>query len=143
METASPIDDVSDLPGNAVYDQEGKKIGDVGEIYTQDGDPMWVVVHASTGMATSRNVFIPLARLKREDGEIRTPYSTQHINDSPEVEATDELSQEDDERLRAYYSVGVGDGELRTDNEGSYASRVPKGNGPVKKHDGPSTGSAA
>ncbi len=75
METASPIDDVSDLPGNAVYDQEGKKIGDVGEIYTQDGDPMWVVVQASTGMATSRNVFIPLARLKREDGKI---YSLQH-----------------------------------------------------------------
>ena len=133
METASPIEDVGSLPGNTVYDQQGQKLGDIEEIYTQDGDPMWVTVQASTGLAASRRVFLPLARLKHEGGQIRTPYSAQHINESPEIEASDELSQEDDESLRAYYSVGIGDGELRTDNEGSYASRVPDGDGPVQK----------
>jgi hypothetical protein len=133
MPTASPIDDVSGLPGKTVFDQLGQKVGVVHEIYTQDGDPMWVTVEASTGLAKDRLVFIPLARLKEEEGEIRAPYSTQHLNESPEVEAGDELSEEDDRSLRAYYSVGIGDAELRTDNDESYASRVPEGEGPVKK----------
>jgi sporulation protein YlmC with PRC-barrel domain len=133
MPSASPIDDVSDLPGKAVFDQVGNKLGEVKQIYSKDGDPMWVTIEASTGLASDRLVFIPIARLKEEEGEIRVPYSSQHITESPEIEPVDELSEEDDRSLRAYYSVGIGDGELRTDNEDSYASRVPDGDGPVKK----------
>ena len=128
MPTASPIEDVSALPGKTILDQLGRKLGEVRDIYTQDGDPMWVTVEAS-----DRLVFIPLARLKEEGGQIQVPYSANHINESPEVEASDELSEDDDLNLRAYYSVGIGDEELRSNNESSYASRVPEGEGPVKK----------
>ena len=133
MASADPIEDVNELPGKTVFDQMGKKIGEVQEIYSQDGEPMWVTVESSTGMATDRLVLIPLARLKLEDEQIRVPYTAQHVNESPEVDTSDELSEEDDYSLRAYYSVGISDGELRTDNERSYASRVPAGDGPVKK----------
>ncbi len=94
---------------------------------------MYVTVQTSTVLAKDRLVFIPLARLKEEDGEIRVPYSAEHIDDSPEVEPGDELSAEYDRSLRNYYSVDLGDQELRTDNDDSYASRVPDGDGPVKK----------
>ena len=134
MASASPIEDVADLPGKAVFDQLGRKLGTACEIYAQDGDPMWVTVESSTGLTTNRLVFIPLARLKEEDGEIRVPYTAQHINESPEVNASEELSEEDDRRLRGYYSVGIADRELRSDNDESYASRVPEGEGPVKKY---------
>ena len=133
MATASPIEDVKALPGKTVHDQLGRKLGEVREIYVQDGEPMWVTVESSTGLGSGRLVFIPMARLKEEDGNIQTPYSAQHLNESPEIDAADELSEEDDSKLRAYYSVGVGDDELRDENDRSYASRVPDGDGPVKK----------
>jgi sporulation protein YlmC with PRC-barrel domain len=132
---ATPIEDVSSLPGKKVNDQQGREIGEICEIYEQDGDPMWVTVKSSTGMASDRVVFIPLARLKEEDDEIRVPYSIQHIQESPETEPEDELSEEQDRALRDYYSIDIGDEELRDRNE-SYAAQVPDSDAPVKKAEG-------
>lgn len=130
---ASVIEDVSSLPGETVHDQEGRKFGDVKEIYAVgDGDtPMWVAVAASTGIGRSRLVFIPIARLKQEDDEIRAPYSLQHLHDSPEVEG-EELSEEDDRTLRAYYAIGLADQEMVAGAQ-SYASQVPDEDGPARK----------
>jgi hypothetical protein len=134
MASASPIEDIPGLAGKTVFDQLGRKLGEACDIYAQDGEPMWVTVKSSTGLTTDRLVFIPLARLKEEDGQVRVPYTAEHLNESPEVEANEELSEEDDYSLRVYYSVGIGDRELRSNNDDSYASRVPEGEGPVKKH---------
>jgi PRC-barrel domain len=133
---ASPIEDVGSLPGKKITDQQGRDVGEICEIYEQDGDPMWVTVKSSTGMASDRLVFIPLARLKEEDDEIRVPYSVQHIHDSPEAEPEGELSEEQDRALRDFYSVDLGDQELRDSNEDSYAAQVPESDAPVKKADG-------
>ena len=76
--------------------------------------------------------FVPLARIKHEHDKVRVPYSTQHIQKSPEVEAGEELSQGDDQALRAYYSIGFADQELRTDNE-SYANQVPEEEGTLQQ----------
>ena len=133
---ASAIEDVSSLPGETVRDQEGRKLGQVKEIYGvgDDGTPMWVTVETSTGIGRTRDVFIPIARLKQEHDEIRTPYSFQHIHESPEVEPGDELSAEDDRALRSYYSVGLADQELVGAAQ-SYASQVPDEDGPAHKVD--------
>ena len=40
---------------------------------------------------------MPLARLKHENDELRVPYSTQHVQGSPEVEPGEELSEGDDQ----------------------------------------------
>ncbi len=136
---ASPVEDPSSLRDKKVMDQVGNEIGQICEIYEQDGDPMWVTIKSDTGMASDRLVFIPLARIKEEGGELHVPYSSQHINDSPEVEGEDELSEEDDYALRAYYSVSIGDGELRTDND-SYAAQVPDSDAPSKKAAGSDRG---
>jgi hypothetical protein len=133
---ALPIEDVGSLPGKKIKDQQGNEVGEVCEIYEQDGDPMWVTVKSSTGMATDRVVFIPVARLKEEDDEIRVPYSVQHVQDSPEVSPEGELSEEQDRELRDYYSVDLGDQELRDSNDSSYAARVPDSDAPVKKAEG-------
>jgi sporulation protein YlmC with PRC-barrel domain len=119
---AAPIEDASKLPGQPVRDQEGQEIGKVKDVYRVEEEPMWVTVEASTGLFGERLVFIPLARLKEEDGEVRVPYGAQRIKDSPEVQDGDELSPEDDRRLRDYYAIDQGDQEVRTDNE-SYAAR--------------------
>ena len=131
---ASAIEDVSSLPGETVRDQEGRRIGKVKEIYGI-GDqkaPMWVTIDTPTGIGASRIVFIPIARLKQEAGEVRVPYSFQHIQSSPEIDAGDELSEQEDRALRDYYAIDLADQELRTDNE-SYANQVPDEDGPATR----------
>jgi hypothetical protein len=121
----APIEDVSSLPGKKVSDQQGASIGKVKEIYATDGDgqPMWVEIEGSFGTREKRTVLIPLARLKDEDGDIGVPYSKDRIGDCPEVDTSDGVSAESDRELRGYYGIGVGDQELRADNE-SYATLV-------------------
>jgi PRC-barrel domain len=130
----TPVEDVTDLPGKTVMDQKFEPIGEIKEIYAVDGDgyPTWVTVEVHPEEGESKTVFIPLARLKEEDGDLCVPYSVEHICSSPEVDAADELSEADEDALRGYYSIGVGDGELLSDNF-SYATRVPDEPGTSKR----------
>jgi PRC-barrel domain len=122
----APIEDVSSLPGKKISDQAETPIGEVKEIFAnEDGFPMWVAVEMSQGIADKRRVFIPLARIKDEDGDLRVPYSKQRIGDAPEVDADDGISEECDRKLRDYYGIDIGDQELRADND-SYATLVPE-----------------
>jgi hypothetical protein len=119
----APIEDVSSLPGKNISDQTENPVGKVKEIYATDGYPMWVSVEMSSGLGKKRTVFIPLARIKDEDGELRVPYSVQRIGDAPEVGDGDGISAECDRQLRDYYGIDTGDQELRADNN-SYATLV-------------------
>jgi PRC-barrel domain len=120
----APIDDVSTLPGKKISDQAQNPIGKVEEIFaTDDGYPMWVAVELSAGIGQKRIAFVPLARIKDENGELRVPYSRQRIGDAPEVEDGEGISAECDRRLRDYYGIDTGDQELRADNK-SYATLV-------------------
>lgn len=123
----APIDDVTSLPGRKVTDQEENTIGEVKDIYAIDGDghPMWITVEASSGMTDKKTVFIPIARLKDEDGDLRVPYSKDHILDTPEVDGSDGISDECDRKLRDHYGIDRADQELRSDND-SYATLVPE-----------------
>jgi hypothetical protein len=130
----APIEDVSSLPGQKVVDQEESTIGEVKEIYAidGDGDPMWVTVEASFGSGDKRTVFIPLARLKVEDGALCVPYSKDHIGQAPEVDGSDGISPECDRKLRDHYGIDRGDQEGRSDNS-SYATLVPEGEGTAEQ----------
>jgi len=132
----SAIEDVSSLPGETVCDQDGRKLGEVKEIYAvgERTTPMWVTVETTIGIGRTRRVFIPIARLKHEGDEIRTPYSFDHIQESPAVDGGDELSEEDERRLRSYYSVGLADQEIVAAAR-SYASQVPDEDGPARRAD--------
>jgi hypothetical protein len=134
--SAAAVEDVSSLPGETVNDQDGRKIGEVKEVYGvgDDETPMWVTIESATGLGRSRDVFVPLARIKKQKDEFRVPYSYSHIHESPEVDAEDELSEEDDRALRAYYAIGLADQEL-VGSAQSYASQVPDDDGPARKMD--------
>jgi hypothetical protein len=127
----APIEDVSALPGKKITDQAENPLGKVKEIYATDGYPMWVAVEMSSGLAKKRTVFIPLARIKDEDGELRVPYSAQRIGEAPEIDDSDGISAECDRQLRDYYGIDTGDQELRADNK-SYATLVPEEGGEAK-----------
>jgi len=134
---SAPIEDVADLPGKKLLDQAGNAIGKVKQIYAMDdGFPMWVAVDASPGIFGGRIVFVPLARLKDEDGQLHVPYSRQRIVDAPTVDGSDGISPECDRMLRDFYGIDTGDQELRTDNK-SYAARVPDEAGAAERIDDP------
>jgi hypothetical protein len=123
----TPIEDVSSLPGTELTDQEDCPIGKIGEIYAINGDgqhPMWVTVEATLGENERRTVFVPLARLKQEEGFVCVPYTREHILESPEVKDEGEIPPESEELLRAYYGIRPGEDELTTDNS-SYVTLVP------------------
>lgn len=132
----APIQDVADLPGKKISDQTERPIGEIKEIYATDGYPTWVAVEMSSGIAKRRTVIIPLARIKDEDGELRVPYSAQHIDDAPEIEASDGISAECDRQLRDFYGIDVGDQELRSDNK-SYVTVVPDEPGESERVENP------
>jgi hypothetical protein len=130
------IEDVSSLPGRTVVDQEGEELGEIKEVYGlgEDGDPMWVVIETSTGGigGDDKLCFVPLARLREESENLSVPYSVDHIQSAPEVEVEDEISEEDEQKLRIYYSIDLADQEFRNEPQ-SYAAQVPEGEGPSRK----------
>lgn len=132
---ASPIEDVSSLPGRKVVDQEGADLGEIKDVYGlgDDGEPMWVTVEASSGSEGGKLVFVPMARLREQGGDLSVPYSAEHVQDAPEVEAEDEVSEEDDRKLRDYYAIDLADQEFRSDNNVSYAAQVPEGDGQARR----------
>ena len=129
----APIEDVSKLPGRKVSDQAQTELGEITDIYAMEsGFPMWVAVQTKAGIGHGPRVFIPLARLKEEDGELRVPYSKSHILEAPEPEAEESISEECDHALRTYYGIGAADQELWSNNKG-YAALVPDEAGPASR----------
>jgi PRC-barrel domain len=134
----SMIEDISSLPGKKVVDHESNPIGEIQEIYAQDGedDASWVVIEAKFGMFFKRKAFIPLSRLKWEGDDIQIPYGKSHIEHCPEIDADGEISKEDERKLRDHYGLDRSDQELITDNT-SYVMNLPENEGTPKKVDDP------
>jgi hypothetical protein len=130
---ADPITRPGELPGRTVHDQIGNKLGEVTGLYAPSGtsDPAWVTVEISQGLVASRTVFVPLARVKEEGGELLVPYSSKHLHDAPEVSDGRQLTAEDDARLRGHYGLDRDD-QVGKDNPDSYAARVPDSDEPAQ-----------
>src|SRR5436309_5228576 len=103
------VEDVSSMPGSKVFDQMAEELGEIKEVYGlgDDSDPMWVAIETSG--EDSKMVVVPMARVKQEGDDLTVPYSADHVKEAPEVETGDEISHEDDQKLRVYYSIGLAD----------------------------------
>ena len=94
------------LTSGTVTDQDGSKIGKVGQIYLDDqtGQPEWVTV--STGLFGSSESFVPLAKAELSGTEIRVPYGKDQIKGAPRVDADGDLTQDQEAELYAHYGLG-------------------------------------
>ncbi len=133
---ASAIEDVGSLPGEKLHDQDGQKIGEIVQLYAvgEGESVMWVTVESALGIGNKRELFVPLARIKREHDQLRVPYSSSHVQSAPDVDAGDGLSEGDERALRNYYAIDLADQELRTDND-SYAGQIPNESGAARPID--------
>ena len=78
--------------GGKVVDNDGDKIGSVGQIYVDDhtGNPSWVTIN--TGLFGSNESFAPLEGAALEGNDVRVGYSKDKIKDAPNVAPDGHLS---------------------------------------------------
>jgi len=104
----SPSDLAQRLMGRTVTDQQGNKIGKVGQVYLDDttGEPEWLTV--STGLFGTRESFVPLREADYSGNDIVVPLSKDVVKDAPNVENDGHLEPAEEDALYRYYSGYLG-----------------------------------
>jgi uncharacterized protein (TIGR02271 family) len=94
------------LTNATVYGRNGEKIGKVAGVYEneQTGEPTFVTV--STGLFGTKETFVPVGDAWEENGDLNVPYTKDFIKDAPNMDPDEHLSEEEQDRLYAYYGVG-------------------------------------
>ena len=100
--------EVQDLlsSGGTVVDDDGTKIGNIGQVFLDDqtSEPEWVTV--KTGMFGGAESFIPLADATTSGSEIRVPFQKSKVKDAPRVDDSEgHLSQDEEAELYRYYGM--------------------------------------
>ncbi|WP_210244102.1 DUF2382 domain-containing protein [Arthrobacter yangruifuii] len=105
MITSEQIDSI--MNHGTVEGTHGEKIGSAGDIYLDDetGQPAWVTT--KTGLFGSKETFVPLAEATVDGSVVRVPYSKDMVKDAPRVEKDGHLSDEEQDELYSYYSIGT------------------------------------
>jgi uncharacterized protein (TIGR02271 family) len=101
--------DITTIIGSNAVDNDGDKLGKVGQVYLDDqtGRPEWATV--STGLFGTSESFVPLAEATVSGGTLRVPYEKAKVKDAPRVDAEQgHLSPAEEEELYRYYGVGTG-----------------------------------
>ena len=101
---------VKELMGATAYDEDGDKIGKVGQVYCDDetGRPEWVAVN--TGLFGTSESFVPLSEATFDGGDLRVPYAKSMVKDAPQIDATGHLEPSEEDDLYRYYDIETGGG---------------------------------
>ncbi|GAB3359062.1 DUF2382 domain-containing protein [Modestobacter lapidis] len=102
--------DISRIIGTNAVDNDGSKLGKIGQVYLDDetGRPEWATV--STGMFGTSETFVPLAQAEITDDTLRVPYDKARVKDAPRIDADQgHLSPQEESELYRYYGVATGD----------------------------------
>src|SRR5688500_13228006 len=72
--------------GGTVVDNDGDKIGKVGQVFLDDqtGNPEWVTVH--TGLFGTGESFVPLNQASIRGDQIVVPYDKAKVKGAPRVD---------------------------------------------------------
>jgi uncharacterized protein (TIGR02271 family) len=95
------------LIGQTAYDNDGDKIGKVGQVYVDqdNGQPKWLTVN--TGLFGSNESFVPLERVTQSGDDVRIDIDKATIKDAPNVDADGAISPEEEDNLYTYYGLGT------------------------------------
>lgn len=88
-----------------VVDQEGHKVGTVGQVYLDDrtNQPEWATV--KTGMFGTSESFVPLQAADLRDGQLILQCGKDAVKDAPRMSADGHLSPEQAGELYRYYGL--------------------------------------
>ena len=107
--------------GRTAVDQQGNKIGTVGEVYVNDqtGQPDWITVNA--GLFGMKENFAPLAGSSFNGDELVLPFGKDVVKDSPDIADSSHLDIDEQHSLNAYYQRYLGTGGTGGDFTQGYA----------------------
>jgi sporulation protein YlmC with PRC-barrel domain len=102
MITEAQLDQVM---GSTVYDRDGDKIGQVGQVYLDDdsGQPSWMTVN--TGLFGTSESFVPLAQAELEERGVRVPYEKAHVKGAPHAADDGHLDEAQQDELYRHYGL--------------------------------------
>ena len=100
--------DISRIEGSTLYDNDGDKVGKVGQLYLDDqtGEPTWVTV--STGFFGSSETFVPVEGARLDGDDLRVAYDKDKIKGAPRIDADQHLSETEEAELYRYYGLQYG-----------------------------------
>lgn len=104
MQEQWTMERMTTMQGAPVYDADGDKIGTVEEIFydEQTNVPEWIGI--GTGFFGTKRVLVPVAGATASDGGVTVRYPKDQVKDAPDLDS-DEISQETEEALYAYYGL--------------------------------------
>jgi hypothetical protein len=91
--------------GRDMIGSDGEKIGRITQIYEdpQSGRAEWATV--SSGLFGTKSNFVPLAGAAAVGKQVRVDVTKLQVKDAPGVEADDDLSPQEEQRLFEHYGV--------------------------------------
>jgi uncharacterized protein (TIGR02271 family) len=103
---------ITEMRGNDVLDRDGDKIGKLEEIFLDEhtGKPEWALV--KTGLFGGRGTFVPLAQATMNGDGLQVPYEKSQVKDAPNIDADQQLSQQEETELYSFYGLEYGDSEV-------------------------------
>lgn len=116
--------DIDAIQNGTVYDQDGDKIGSVGQVYLDDasGQPNWVTVN--TGLFGGNETFVPLDEATQDGDDLRVPYTKAFIKDAPNLDADSHVDESQEDELYRYYGLQAGGTErVRDGRDGAVDGR--------------------
>ena len=98
---------LGNVVGSTAYDNDGDKIGKVGNVYYDDDTDQakWITVH--TGLFGTNETFVPMQGADfGGDGRLTLAYDKAMVKDAPNVDEDGHLSPEEEQQLYRYYHLG-------------------------------------
>jgi sporulation protein YlmC with PRC-barrel domain len=115
------IDTALEWRGRTVVDRDGERIGTLEDLYLDDNDePAWATVRA--GFLGRRSSLVPLHQMKPVGQDLELPFDRQRVEDAPGLEPSEQVADDDAERLRQHYGLA----EPAADREEIASNRKPE-----------------
>jgi uncharacterized protein (TIGR02271 family) len=119
--------DLAQLKGATMHGAGGDKLGKVVDVYESADGPEGTFVTVATGLFGRSGSFVPLAQASMQGDDVVVPYDKALVKDAPRVDADQDLTAEEEQRLYAHY--GLGGGSRTTSGAGRHSGEtaVPRG----------------
>lgn len=128
--------------GSTAYDNDGNKIGTIGQVYVdpEDGRAVWASVH--TGFFGTSESFVPLENATMDGDGVRVQYDKAFVKDAPRIDVDGDLSTQDQEALYEYYGMSAASSGRDDTADYSDSDLRDTVGGPGRDTSGPNTDSA-
>lgn len=109
--------DLNRLADLTVYGRDDEKIGKIVNVYQSTDGPEGTFVTVSTGLWGSHASFVPLDHAELESDRVVVPYDKDLVKDAPRIEADEDLTAPEEDRLHEHYQEATGQAGSLTSHE--------------------------